>query len=55
MPQRDEGISWRRAYTWLCFAGAFALAAAVTWAVDKAVDRVRRRWELAKLDNSFSV
>ena len=55
LPQRDEGLPWRRSYTFLCFFAAFAAATAVTWGVEKAAFRLRKSRELAKLDNSYSV
>lgn len=52
MPQRDEGLAWRRSYTLLCFLAAFAAAAALTWAVEKITARLRNWRKMAKLDNS---
>lgn len=52
MPQRDEGLAWRRSYTLLCFLISFAVAAVLTWAVEKITARLRNWRKMAKLDNS---
>ncbi len=39
LPQMDEGQTWRIKYTLLCFAAAFAAAAALTWGLERPAAR----------------
>ena len=42
-PQQYEGRAWQALYTLVCFAAAFAAAAAVTYRIEKPADRLIRR------------
>ena len=42
-PQQYEGRAWQALYTLVCFAAAFAAAAAVTYLIEKPADRLIRR------------
>ena len=42
-PQQYEGRGWQALYTIICFAAAFAAAAAVTYLIEKPADRLLRR------------